>query len=93
MNEKFLPVGTVVLLKGGTKKLMITGFCMMDKNNQTKMFDYSGCLYPEGMVSSEQTALFDHSQIEKIFFVGYSDVEDKDFKAKLAEVLKNQENK
>ena len=25
--EKFLPIGSVVLLKGGTKKAMVTGFC------------------------------------------------------------------
>ena len=28
MQEKFLPIGSVVLLKGGTKKVMITGYCM-----------------------------------------------------------------
>ena len=27
MKEKFLPIGTVVTLKGGTVKLMIVGFC------------------------------------------------------------------
>ena len=25
-KDKFLPIGTVVLLKGATKRLMITGF-------------------------------------------------------------------
>ena len=25
--EKYLPVGTVVLLKGGKKRAMVTGFC------------------------------------------------------------------
>ena len=90
MIEKFLPVGTVVMLKGGKKRLMITGFCMLDKNNGNKMYDYSGCLYPEGMVSSDQIALFDHSQIEKIFYTGLVDDEEKAFKAKLKEALKNQ---
>ena len=65
MQEKFLPIGTVVMLKGGTKRLMVTGFCMYDKNNTQKMYDYCGCLYPEGMISSDQTALFDHDQIFK----------------------------
>ena len=92
MKEKFLPVGTVVILKGGKKRLMVTGFCMLDKNNNNKMYDYSGCLYPEGMVSSDQTALFDHSQIEKIFYMGLVDEEEKLFKAKLKEAL-NQQNK
>ena len=57
-----------------------------------KMYDYIGCLYPEGMVSSDQTALFDHSQIEKIFYMGLVDEEEKLFKTKLKEAL-NQQNK
>ena len=28
-NEKFLPIGTVVLLKGGKRELMVTGYCIM----------------------------------------------------------------
>ena len=90
MKEKFLPIGTVVMLKGGTKRLMITGFCMLDKNNPEKMYDYCGCLYPEGMISSDQTALFDHSQIEKIHYVGFQDAEDKKFKEDLKQMLEKQ---
>ena len=29
VGEKFLPLGTVVMLKGASKRLMITGFCTM----------------------------------------------------------------
>ena len=28
-NEKYLPIGTVVLLKGGKKELMIIGYCIL----------------------------------------------------------------
>ena len=84
--EKFLPVGTVVMLKGGTKRIMITGYCMLDKKgDNTKMYDYAGCLFPEGMASSEQTGLFDHSQIEKIYYMGLQDEEQKKF----IETIKN----
>ena len=68
MEEKFLPIGTVVLLKGGKKRVMIIGFCAMTQEQQGKIFDYSGCIYPEGLMASNQTCMFDHSQIEKIFF-------------------------
>ena len=91
MQEKFLPIGTVVMLKGGTKRLMVTGFCMYDKNNTQKMYDYCGCLYPEGMISSDQTALFDHEQIEKVYYVGLQDEEEKKFKEQLKELLANPE--
>ena len=87
MREKYLPIGTVVLLKGGRKRAMITGFCSVAQENQEKVYDYSGCVYPEGYLSSNQVCLFDHDQIEKIFFVGYEDDEERDFKGKLKKIL------
>ncbi len=81
--EKYLPIGTVVMLKGGKKRVMITGFCSISDNDKTKVFDYSGCLYPEGFLSSNQTLLFNHDQIDKVFYLGLSDDEEKEFKQKL----------
>ena len=40
-NEKYLPIGTVVLLKEGKKRVMITGFCIKPEEDKNKMFDYS----------------------------------------------------
>ena len=87
MKEKYLPIGTVCLLKGGTKKVMIAGFCAVDNNNKEKMYDYSGCMYPEGFLSSDQTALFDHEQIEKVFFEGYIDEDETAFKTQLKTII------
>lgn len=92
MNEKFLPIGTVVLLKGGKKRAMITGFCSIAQENQEKIYDYSGCVYPEGYLSSNQVCLFDHDQIEKIFFLGYADEEERMFKDKLNKIVASIEN-
>lgn len=83
MEERFLPVGTVVLLKGGKKRVMIIGFCAMAKEKEGKVFDYSGCIYPEGLMASNQTCMFDHNQIEKVFFKGFVDEEETEFKSKL----------
>ena len=93
MREKYLPIGTVVLLKGGKKRAMITGFCSVAQENQEKIYDYSGCVYPEGYLSSNQVCLFDHDQISKIFFVGYEDEEEKSFKEKLNSIVSSIENK
>lgn len=87
MTEKYLPIGTVVMLKNGKKRAMITGFCSYAKDNQDKVFDYSGCLYPEGFVSSDQVLLFDHAQVEKIYHMGLIDEEEKDFKIKLNSIM------
>ena len=91
MNEigKYLPIGTVVLLKGATKRAMITGFCSVDTENKEKMWDYAGCMFPEGFLSSDQTCLFDHEQIETIDHMGLIDSEEKKFKIAIEGFLKN----
>ncbi len=86
--EIYLPIGTVVMLKGGKKRAMITGFCAVSAQEQNRTYDYSGCLYPEGLLSSNQTLLFDHVQIDKIYHLGLVDEEEKQFKAKLNELMK-----
>lgn len=84
--EKYFPIGTVVKLKGATKRCMIIGFCAMTNDNNEKVYDYSGCLYPEGLVSSNQTLLFDHDQIAQIYHFGLTDEEEKTFQTKLKEL-------
>lgn len=87
-NGKYLPIGTVVMLKGGSKRVMIAGFCAVSAESEEKVYDYSGCLYPEGFLNPNQTCLFDHEQIEKIYFLGYKDEEEKKFKQELDNFLK-----
>ncbi len=87
IGEKFLPVGTVCLLQNGTKKVMITGFCVKSPDTENRVFDYIGCLYPEGVISSDQNLLFDHSQIAQVFYKGYECPEETEFKGKLKELL------
>lgn len=93
MKEKFLPIGTVVLLKGGKKKIMITGYLPISKDNQSKVYDYSACLFPEGVLSSDQTAVFNHEQIAKIIQEGYSNEETIQFVNLLKEVESKQKIK
>lgn len=74
MKEKFLPIGSVVMLNGGTKPIMIISYCIFPKNtekNEKKMFEYGGCTYPEGLVDSNLILAFDHSQIAEIIYTGY----------------------
>ena len=92
MRDKYLPIGSVVLLKGGTKKVMITGFCSIAEENQEKIYDYCGCIYPEGYLSSDEICLFDHDQIAEINFVGFENDEEKEFKDNLIDVVQEFEN-
>lgn len=85
--EKYLPIGTVCLLKNAKKRVMVTGFAAKGKETGDKMFDYIGCLYPEGVISSDKNLLFNHDQIDKIFYMGYVDDEQKELMNKLKSYL------
>ncbi len=83
MKEKYLPIGTVVMLENGKKELMITGYLISESNNPSVVYDYSGCLYPEGIISSNQNAVFNHSQIKEVLFEGYNSEKYKELNEKL----------
>ena len=77
MNKKELPIGTVVMLVGGSKKVMITGY--RSKNaDADKVFDYNGCVFPEGLMENIY-CLFDASQIEDIIYMGLENDEQKEY--------------
>ena len=86
-KEKYLPIGSVVLLKDAKKRVMVTGFAAKGKETGDKVFDYIGCLYPEGVITSEKNLLFNHEQIDKIFYIGYIDNEWKELEPKLKEIV------
>lgn len=87
MKEKFLPVGTVIMLEGGTKRIMVNGFCAIDPENPKEMYDYSGVLFPEGALSSDQALLFNHNQIKEISHMGLEDDESRKFNLKMKMLL------
>ena len=91
-REKYLPIGSVVLLKNAEKRIMITGFAATGKESGDKVFDYIGCLYPEGVISSEANLLFDHDNIDKIFYIGYVDNEWKELEPNIKKAVNELEN-
>ncbi len=93
MKEKYLPIGTVVLLEGGTKQVMITGFCAVADSKKDKIFDYRGCPFPEGVMESAGVALFDHSQIREICHIGFENPESIDFSDRLLIIEEKLANK
>lgn len=90
-REKYLPLGSVVMLKNAKKRIMITGFVAKSKATKDDVFDYIGCLYPEGVISSDKNLLFNHDKIDQIFYLGYSDDEEKNFKMKLENIVNKNE--
>lgn len=86
--KEFLPIGSVVLLKGTEKKLMIIGRVQVCEG---KVHKYSGVLYPEGYLGSDQLYLFEEEDIDRIYYMGMQDQEELAFRKALTEnVLKEQ---
>lgn len=73
-----LPIGSIVYLKKGRRKLMVLNRApLIPEENTDKMimFDYSGCLYPNGL-NLEEIYYFNEENIDKVIFQGYSDDEE-----------------
>lgn len=92
MEGKYLPAGTVCLLKGGKKRVMIVGFGISPKEDPNKVYDYLGALYPEGIVSMDKNMVFNHEQIEQIVYKGLEDPEQKEFNLKLETYFNNRKS-
>lgn len=74
---EYVPLGSVVYLKGGIKKLLVVARAINASNNGKQyFFDYGGVLYPEG-ITGDQMAYFNHDDISSIFFRGCDDGENK----------------
>lgn len=91
MKEKYLPIGTVVTLKNATKRIMIIGYLPVVGENK-EVYDYSACTYPEGLLSSDKTLAFNHSQIDNINFNGLEDEESQKFNENIKTVVSGIEN-
>lgn len=67
-----LPIGTVVRLQGGTKKIMIYGINVKNLDDG-KDYDYVACLYPEGYIADAYNIFFNSGKIDKIYYYGYKE--------------------
>lgn len=63
-----LPIGSVVTLEGGTKKLMIYGR-LQRKEEGEKVWDYLACPWPEGNLDPDHSYLFDAIDVERVYFL------------------------
>ena len=72
--NELLPIGSVVLLKNATKRLMVYGVGQTDESENVE-YDYIGVMYPEGNMGEGTHFLFNHSDIDTIVFRGYEDEE------------------
>ena len=84
--QQILPLGSIVSLKQGTKKIMIVGR-LQEERASGKQFDYSACLYPEGVLDPKELYLFQQEDIERIYYVGMQDQDEFAFRGFMEEKL------
>lgn len=82
-----LPIGSVLMLKNSTHRVMITGYAQRKLDGSERVFDYAGCAFPEGVIGPDQTFLFNHDQIDTLYSLGYVDGESQVFMAKVEDLL------
>lgn len=90
MFNGVLPIGSVVLLKNSTKKVMIIGICQFQTipgQEKPKIWDYVGCPFPEGYQGPSEGYLFNGDQIENVYAVGYQDEEQMIMKTRYDQLL------
>lgn len=72
----FLPLGSVVQVKGNSKKLMVISRGLTVPQDGVQCYvDYGGCLYPEGLIG-DVVFYFNHDDVEHVVHKGYADAED-----------------
>jgi hypothetical protein len=80
---RLLTLGTVVVLKGAEKKLMVYGRQQRDSANG-QVFDYVAVSYPESGVGSHATFLFNCDAINEVVYFGYINDEETAWLEKLS---------
>ena len=76
--KNLLPIGSVVRLKEGRKKVMVFGIKQTDTATSVE-HDYIGVVYPEGNMGEQLQFFFEHDGIEEVVFRGYEDKERENF--------------
>jgi hypothetical protein len=89
--DRYLPIGSVVLLSGGRKRIMIYGQ-MQRETGTGEIWDYVACPYPEGHLGKQFTYLFNHGQIARVFFIGSQDREEIAFSERLAAIAEGDDS-
>lgn len=89
--KDLLPVGSVVMLDGGSKKTVIMGILQFNLEKQDRVYDYLGVPYPEGYMGKGSSYFFNYDSIIEVFFRGYENDERQNMLGALAQLQQNVE--
>ena len=62
--RNILPLGSVITLKKGRKKLMIIGRIQEERSSGI-LYDYAAVLYPEGILDASELYMFHHVGLQE----------------------------
>ena len=85
-----LPIGSVVTLEEGKKRLMIIGVKQTNEEDGVE-YDYLSVMYPEGNMGGETPFLFNQDDVVEVVFRGFEDDERTEFLGHLEEFYKNKQ--
>lgn len=72
MNNKLLPIGSVIKMPDSDLDFMICGYANSKKMLDNEYYDYICCIYPAG-INGKDSILVNKDKIEKVVFIGYQD--------------------
>lgn len=89
--KEYLPIGSIVQVNDGLKKLMVTGIKQTDTADNIE-YDYVGIMYPEGYLGDQFQFVFNHDEITEILFRGFEDEERDNFLTSLENYVNDNES-
>ena len=86
MYKDLLPIGSVVKLAGGERYVMIIGRIVVAEGSDD-IFDYVGCVYPEGVCGGEDMLFFNRDAVDSLYFVGFQDEQELIYRGEILDNL------
>lgn len=90
MYKNLLPIGSVVAVDGLESRLMICGR-IQARAGESEIYDYSACLYPEGICGDGSVYFFNRGDVSEVVFRGFEDEEELSFRAEVLDKLEELE--
>ena len=78
MYKNLMPIGSVVRLVGGEKRVMICGRVVSNAEDN-KIYDYVACIFPQGVMGNDMY-FFNRDTVEEVFFIGFQDPEELEYR-------------
>ncbi|CAM3229673.1 DUF4176 domain-containing protein [Filibacter tadaridae] len=91
-GNELLPIGTVLKMDGVEPFIMIYGRKQNQVDGDEKLWDYVGCPYPQGHISTNTNIFFQHEDIADVVFKGLETKGELAFRKELNRLLAKEES-